>query len=885
MESSLADACDCFAVEHLSRFIDRWAPDLRLPVSFAGHPVRSDVAADLAFTLSLLADGGVSSVSGIDTRDGVVRALASVRGDEVTTFWSYRVAESLLLFGDGETNEVLAAATTRQRHELESACDSTAHLERLGTDLPTNYAFVLARVEHDRTRLGLADGSGLTRALDACHVALTANSCGFVDDSPHRWGRYDLYLVDGLLVAEPIADLLAPEWRTSFVRAAALSRTVACPTGELITWGRSTGVLSVAATVQVAATALAHGLDDGPVWDRLGRDALATLGRWFTHGLVDVHRRAAADHYRGPSRWLQLTLDIVGKVAGAALLARRGPAMPVTTLPVAPFTDHDELLSLSDRAAVWTFRRGSFAFSLPFVGGPTSDYVAAPHQPGAFEQPAESVLANMTPVVLAGGRRFVARGLPTGVGRIPGGVQATWSGFRQLEPPGGSGSSPPVTLAGSRRATFRVDGRRLVVDDEIDLARPPDAVTLHATDTSARAITLAVELDDGAAAPQLAIDVDGLADYRSHWGRLPVLHQAALATPGPSVRFRWAVESALRVGVTSRHHWYVDTIYRHVSGHTIVGVERDEWPDLAGLDVFHVHWPERIAGRDVGHHGRLIDRLRSARVPIVWTLHNLTPHDGRDGDHELYARWAGAAGAAIHHTRWGMQRAVERYSFAPDCVHRVIRHPHFGHLADAEPEPRDEAARHLGLPQCSLRIGVVGAPRPGRAVGPLVDGVRASGRDDVQLVILSADAPMELAGDLRIVAFPREFVTRPAFNRRLATFDVLAVPHFDDSALGTGVLADAIGRALPVLSTTWGFAVEVLDGAGIALGTTPDEIGETIAALDRPALDASRQRLVALQARDDPVVIAAQHVELLEQVAGAASGDVPPAFTGQTSRG
>lgn len=884
MESSFADTCDRFAVEHLGRFIDRWAPDGRLPRTFAGHVVRSDVAADLAFTFALLARAGVPNVSGITPRDGVVRALAVVRGDEVTTFWSYRVAESLLLFGEGATNELLRTSSPKSRHELEAACASPAHLDRLGRDLPTNYAFALARVEHGRARLGLGDGSGLARAVTACRAALTANSSGFVDDSPRQRGRFDLYLVDALLVAEPLAGLLAPDWERSLTRAVDLSLTLMDPTGALIPWGRSSGVLSIAATVQLAATVLAHGLDDAPRWDRVGRDALVTLDRWFVDGLVDSHRRAAADHYRGPSRWLQLTLDVIGKVASAGLLARRSPAVTATTEPVTPFVDHDELIALSDRARVWSVRRGSFAFSLPFVAGATSDYVAAPFQPGAFEQPADSALAGLTPVVVSEGRHFVVDGVPTSVVRTSSGVRAEWRGFRQLQPPSDR-ASPPVRLAGSRRATFRVDGRRLLVDDELELAAPAEAVVIHAVDTSARPIDLAVETADGSIEGRRCIDVNGLADFRSHWGRLPVVHEAELAQPGSTVRFRWAVQPALRVAVTSRPHWYVDAIYRHVDRHSVAGFEGDQWPDLAGLDVFHLHWPERIAGRDLGHHRRLVDRLRRARVTIVWTLHNLAPHDRRDGDEELYALWAGAACAAIHHTQWGMQRVRERYSFSSDCVHRVIAHPHFGHLAAAAPEARDVAAARLGLPPCELRIGVVGAPRPGRTLAPLVEGLRASGRDDVQLVILSAADPLAYADDPNIVAFPHEFVTRPAFNRRLATLDVLALPHFDDSALGTGVLADAIGHELPVLSTDWGFATEVLDGAGIALGAMAEEIAETIAALVRPTLDAARARMIALRARDDPAAVAERHVALLDEVATVASRDVRPPFTTGTALG
>lgn len=53
-------------------------------------------------------------------------------------------------------------------------------------------------------------------------------------------------------------------------------------------------------------------------------------------------------------------------------------------------------------------------------------------------------------------------------------------------------------------------------------------------------------------------------------------------------------------------------------------------------DIFHLHWPEQLLGREAGLAGwirwvrfrALLARLRVRRTPLVYTLHNHRPHDG-----------------------------------------------------------------------------------------------------------------------------------------------------------------------------------------------------------------------------------------------------------------
>ena len=104
---------------------------------------------------------------------------------------------------------------------------------------------------------------------------------------------------------------------------------VGSPDGTAVGWGRSTGVLSAALTIELAALAVAGGHTDRPgLWLRRAADATANLDPWFRDGLITAHQHRSTYEYRGPFRRLQLTLDILGKLAWAAKeLAPVDPAL------------------------------------------------------------------------------------------------------------------------------------------------------------------------------------------------------------------------------------------------------------------------------------------------------------------------------------------------------------------------------------------------------------------------------------------------------------------------------------------------------------------------------------------------------------------------------
>ena len=118
------------------------------PSTFAGHFVDADVRADLLYTLTHLAAGGVSTIGGTPIDDVVATLLTEVDGPRTHTFFSYRVAETLLRRGPFADNPLLTCCSSAQRDSVADATDSRDWLELLDAAiLPRNYAAVLSRCE------------------------------------------------------------------------------------------------------------------------------------------------------------------------------------------------------------------------------------------------------------------------------------------------------------------------------------------------------------------------------------------------------------------------------------------------------------------------------------------------------------------------------------------------------------------------------------------------------------------------------------------------------------------------------------------------------------------------------------------------------------------
>jgi glycosyltransferase involved in cell wall biosynthesis len=908
------------------------APGLELPATLAGHRVDADAHADLVFTLGLLLEAGVETVGGLPVEELLHERLAAIDADRTHTFFSYRVAETAARLGG---LDVLAPAT---RDVVAAAADSTAWLPLLDEGvLPRNYAVVLARCELARAALGLdVDPTVVDRLLARVAALLSESPEGWLDDSNDGRGQVDMYTVDAYLFAAPFADRLGVVWERGLASAARLVEAVVTLDGAALPWGRSIGALAVCHSAELAGlllrreaetrarardaptaaiepaggtpgaaieptgdapTAAAGPAGDAPAadidrdrWWAVARAATAGAAGWFDGGLVVAHKRRSPFRYRGPFRRLQMTLDCAGKLVTAALDLRRVGDEPSPIPWAAAFPSADEWLAFGDGIGVWTRRDPRLGFALPVVGGPGADYAPTPRSPARFEVPTDQPLVCFVPVAWRGEARYAPGGRTAGVRHAPGELDLTHDAWPATAAAGGGGNvagtaasagDRPDALSGRRTARYRVDGRTLHIDEDLRFAdRPPGALTVLVPET--RHQPLRVTAAGSPVRRVTTVDVDGLAEWRSVDGELARVHQVEL-DPAADVRFRWSVTSKLRVVSSASHHAYHQCLYasladrvdvRPVPYHLLDDPERLA-SALATADVVHLHWPEWLTGTSPRRARRVADTLRAIGVPVVWTQHNLAPHTAPD-DGDLYRPWADTAAAVIHHSDWGRRAIAERYDFAPGAVHRVIPHGHWGPLmtglADVE---RADAEAELGLAATGLRIGLVGAPRPGKQTQLLIDAVHASRREDVQLLVLCHDGE-DVPDDPRITALPYAEVPRATYDRRLATLDVLALPLDGASYLTTGQAADAVGAGLPALVSPWPYLREVLGDAAIPYGRTAADLTATIDALDDATLARARAAIPARREALDWAAAGEATWELLDEVAARADPRPPP---------
>ena len=877
--SGLAGWLREFVLDGVEALLDRHAPDGRLPRVFAGHAVEPDVTADLIYTLGHLHRGGVERIAGTPIDEVLRTQLAGIDGARTHTFFSYRVAETVLQWGPWADNPLLDPLDDDRRANVATACDSSDWIDLLDARiLPRNYAAVLARCELARLRLGLIDEPGVVDDLVARVVeVLGGNPAHHLDDSVHGIGRFDIYTADVWLFTEPLADRIGPLWLDGLRTALGLVERTLADDGTAVAWGRSTGSLGAALTVELVASSLRHELgDDSGRWLARGRRAASRLPGWFTDGVVDAHRHRSPYGYRGPFRRLQLTLDLFGKLAWAANeleLHRDTTATADTALD----TPLDELVRFDDSttASVWCTRGPGGSVVVPLVGATRSDYLCAPRSPGLFEVPVDSELACWAPVAVVGEHRHTVSGLPARVEHGQGWATAEWDGLRhgaELDAEAG-----PADLPGTVRATWRRDGRTLHVTWEVELDDTPRALWWSVPERADRPLRVEWRALGGTAGRSDAVLVDGIDEWRSFWSRAHRVHQFD-ATPARRSQVELRVTPALRVSSSAHGHHYhrslVDPMADAVVDLPLTwGPLADPEVDRDAVDLFHLHWPEWVAFDDLEAHRRIVEDLQARGIPTVWTAHNLTPHDptptgAPQTDYDpVYRLWADHADAIVHHTHGGLKRFVGRYGRGR-ARHVVIPHGDFSSLWSDRLVERSAAEVALGLPPARIRIGLVGAPRTEKLVGEFLDGVVGCERDDVQVVCWSLRDDEPVPDDPRIaVAEPYRMVDEATYALRLSACDALAFPFDPDGGMqATGTVADAIAAGLPGLCSDWWFLRESLGEAAVPVGHTAGPVAAALDALDDDILEAARMAAVARRDHTRWSDVAARTLTLYEQV-------------------
>ena len=574
-----------------------------------------------------------------------------------------------------------------------------------------------------------SDGARRSRRAGSRDL-LTENPRDYLDDSNDRSGRYDIYTADLWLFCEPLAARIGPRWQDGARAALALVDTVAGPDGAAIPWGRSTGVLATALTVELAALAQRPDLHD----DR--------AGAWVRRG-VDAFR---ADPRRASPR-------------------RRHRRAPVTESgrvprPGAPAAAHARRARQAGMGRRRAPRGAAGSRSRPAVrptDRPTPLVALRPGRHGGRLGPRQRRAAGRGAVRRRDPQPLPARRPRSGHLRDRRSTTTRWPGRRsgrQPRPPGAPPASCRHRSTAERGSVTAPPGMRSRSPDAGSTVPTPEPVagTLHARTVTVDGRTVVVEhdltVDDRVEAIALpdSGDRSGAAARRAHRGRPPRHH------PHRGRRDRRMVESVLRgcTPSTSSMSTPGERDGSRLASHRSCGSRRPRSaigttasctrrsadrvlelaPPIGVLADRSVDARRRRAAAPALARVVRIRRSRDARRDHRHPRGPRDPHScgppttsrrttaARTSTTPIYQRWAETVDAVIHHSEWGRGRMLARYRFRTDCrarghPPRALRRPLAASRARSHaPRPRPRS----GSPPRRSASACVGAPRADKHV-------------------------------------------------------------------------------------------------------------------------------------------------------------------------
>lgn len=265
--------------------------------------------------------------------------------------------------------------------------------------------------------------------------------------------------------------------------------------------------------------------------------------------------------------------------------------------------------------------------------------------------------------------------------------------------------------------------------------------------------------------------------------------------------------------------------------------------------VLHLHWLARVlrgAESEAEGRGRVasffaaVDAFRVAGGRVVWTAHNVLPHDTAFPDVDVELRRGVVTRADIVHvlSAGTVAAAAPLYAIPPD---KVLHLPHPAYLGVYRDEVSEaEARRAYGLGPDDIVFGLVGHLRPYKGLDELLDAFESlaaappdarrrrlllagtPGADpSIDALLARARAHPDVVVDARRI--PAEELSIP-----LRASDVIVLPY--RSSLNSGALLLALSFGRPVIAAASPHVSETV-GPDASITFEPDDRSALAAAL------------------------------------------------------
>jgi glycosyltransferase involved in cell wall biosynthesis len=234
------------------------------------------------------------------------------------------------------------------------------------------------------------------------------------------------------------------------------------------------------------------------------------------------------------------------------------------------------------------------------------------------------------------------------------------------------------------------------------------------------------------------------------------------------------------------------------------------------VDVLHFNWPHfdyydddaTIMTRQMRAFVRRLELARELGYKVVWTAHNLYPHNRihQDIDHLCRLEICRLATAVIAHCEVAAD-AIRR-TFDRSRALFVIPHGHFIGVY-TNPLTRTQARALLGVPAEAFAYGFFGSIQPYKGVEQLIDSFRRLPSDDAWLVASGGGVDDYLETIRRRVAEQPRVILRtypraPSEDIALimSAADVVVLPFV--ATMTSGTLMLALSSARPVIAPALG---------------------------------------------------------------------------------
>lgn len=267
-------------------------------------------------------------------------------------------------------------------------------------------------------------------------------------------------------------------------------------------------------------------------------------------------------------------------------------------------------------------------------------------------------------------------------------------------------------------------------------------------------------------------------------------------------------------------------LYKEIQrlGHEVCEGACVSFGDLWSIDVWHVHWPEGALGdknrmmavRGVGLMLAKALVCKLLRIRIVWTAHNLRPHERNWPvlEKAFYSIFPRLVDGLVFLSESTRRDGLARLPFVPPGKTWVIPHGHYKDVYRCDVS-REKAKVILDIPVAGRLFLFFGMIRPYKNVPCLLRAFAETSCNDATLAIVGGvSGHGELAAEIeglankdKRVRTDLRFLDPDELACWITASDVVVLPYSDIANSGSALLALSLAR--PVLAPNKGSMPEL----------------------------------------------------------------------------